>query len=262
MAGAEIIYGMQRAVKEYEKQGKVEILLGRRVVDMIKEAGEEEGETVVKGVSVVDLSTNVTERLFAPNTILATGGFASDRSKGSYLEKYRPDLMNMPATAGEFSTGDGVGLATSLGAGLVGMDKVQLHPTGWVDPKDPDSGTKTLAAELMRGVGGLLINSAGKRFVNEVSTRSNVTHHMLLHDPVYKSTGVWDVDRSVPAFWLVLSEEAAEEGRKHVDLYTHKGLMKEVKGLKGLAQEMGTSEKALKKTYEEYAKSANEGRDP
>ncbi|GMH52020.1 hypothetical protein TrRE_jg3794, partial [Triparma retinervis] len=185
MAGAEIIYGMQRAVKEYEKQGKVEILMGRRVMDLIKEG--EEGEEEVKGVSVVDLSTNATESLFAPNTILATGGFASDRSAGSYLSK---------------------------------------------------------------------------RFVNEVSTRSNVTHHMLLHDEVYEATGVWDVDREVPTFWLVLSEEAAGEGgRKHVDLYTHKGLMKEVRGLRGLAKETGTSEKALEKTYEEYARAAKAGRD-
>ena len=64
----------------------------------------------------------------------------------------------MPTTAGDFSTGDGVRLATSLGAGMVDMDKVQIHPTGWVDPKDPDNTSKTLAAELMRGVGGVLIN--------------------------------------------------------------------------------------------------------
>eukprot|EP00520_Triparma_pacifica_P000455 CAMPEP_0118656284 /NCGR_PEP_ID=MMETSP0785-20121206/13412_1 /TAXON_ID=91992 /ORGANISM="Bolidomonas pacifica, Strain CCMP 1866" /LENGTH=1072 /DNA_ID=CAMNT_0006549143 /DNA_START=173 /DNA_END=3388 /DNA_ORIENTATION=+ len=261
MAGAEIIYGMQRAVKEYEKQGRVEILMGRKVVNLIETEEEDTEGKVVAGVTVVDLATNSTESFFAPSTILATGGFASDRSKGSYLDKYRPDLMAMPATAGDFSTGDGVALATSLGAGVVGMDKVQLHPTGWVDPKDPSSGTKILAAELMRGVGGLLINSEGKRFVNEVSTRSNVTHHMLMHDPVYKSEGVWDVNREVPTFWLVLSEEAAKEGRKHVDLYTHKGLMKEVKGLKGLAKETGTSEKNLKKTYEQYSKSAKVGSD-
>ena len=62
-----------------------------------------------------------------------------------------------------------------------------------MDPADPDSGTKTLAAELMRGVGGLLFNVSGSRFCNEVSTRANVTHHMLLHDSVYASTGVWEV---------------------------------------------------------------------
>ena len=266
MAGAEIIYGMQRAVKEYEKKGKVKILLGTRVVNLIEgeDGGAEkmqEGEKVVAGVQVMDLSTNTTEMIFSPNTILATGGFASDRSKGSYLDKYRPELMAMPATAGDFSTGDGVGLATNLGAGVVGMDKVQLHPTGWVDPKDPQSKTKTLAAELMRGVGGLLINSEGNRFVNEVSTRSNVTHHMLMHDPVYKSKDVWDIDREVPTFWLVLSEEAADIGRKHVELYTHKGLMKEVQGLKGVAKEMGVSEKSVKRTYDAYAKSAKAGED-
>ena len=31
----------------------------------------------------------------------------------------------------------GVSLATALGAGTIDMEKVQVHPTGWVDPSDP-----------------------------------------------------------------------------------------------------------------------------
>jgi succinate dehydrogenase/fumarate reductase flavoprotein subunit len=69
-------------------------------------------------------------------------------------------------TAVDFSTGDGIALATELGAGVVDMDKVQIHSTGWVDPAHPTNPTKILAAELMRGVGGMLINAYGKRFCN------------------------------------------------------------------------------------------------
>ena len=75
--------------------------------------------------------------------------------------------MKMPATAGSFSTGDGIGLATTVGAGVIDMDKVQVHPTGWVDPTDPSNPNKVLAAELMRGVGGFLINGQGERWVYE-----------------------------------------------------------------------------------------------
>jgi hypothetical protein len=161
MVGAEIIYGMQRAVKEYEKSGQVQILTDTKVLNLLK---NDDGSVI--GVEVEYLSDgkgDMPTELYSPNTILATGGFAADRTKDSYLSKYRPELMKMAATAGSFSTGDGIGLATDVGAGLVDMDKVQVHPTGWVDPRDPSNPNKVLAAELMRGVGGLLINGKGKR---------------------------------------------------------------------------------------------------
>lgn len=46
------------------------------------------------------------------------------------LLKHRPDLADFPTTLGPQTTGDGVKLARDLGAGLVDMDRVQLHPTG------------------------------------------------------------------------------------------------------------------------------------
>ena len=73
---------------------------------------------------------NKTMSLTSPNVILATGGFASDRSRGSYLEKYRPELIRMPATAGEFSTGDGITLGTSVGGGIGRHGKGPSPPHG------------------------------------------------------------------------------------------------------------------------------------
>jgi len=256
MAGAEIVYGMGREVKKYEKLGMAEIILGARVTELV--TGE---DGAVRGVRVD--SQGGDERVVeAGTTILATGGFASDRSSNSYLDKHRPELMSMPATAGGFSTGDGISLASKLGATTVDMEKVQLHPTGWVDPADPDSGTKTLAAELMRGVGGLLFNVSGSRFCNEVSTRANVTHNILLHDEVYASTGAWQRGRDIPDIWMVLGQEAGAEAGRHVDLYTHKGLLTEVAGLKGVAKHTGMPEAALKATYRAYAKASKAGVDP
>lgn len=164
MVGAEIIYGMQKAVKAYEKLGKVNIMVDSKVVGLLKEDGRVVGVEYKKTETEASKETaSPAFQLLAENVILATGGFAADRSSSSLLSQYRPELMNMAATAGEFSTGDGITLATSLGAGLVDMDKVQIHPTGWVDPADPKKKSKVLAAELMRGVGGILINKAGKR---------------------------------------------------------------------------------------------------
>ena len=160
MVGAEVIYGMQKEIKKFEKSGMVRILTDTKVTGLVQMNGK------VMGVEVEDLSGSTKEfptKINATSVILATGGFAADRSKNSFLASYRPELLKMPATAGAFSTGDGITLAKSLGAGVVDMDKVQIHPTGWVDPQDPLNENKVLAAELMRGVGGILINDEGNR---------------------------------------------------------------------------------------------------
>jgi succinate dehydrogenase/fumarate reductase flavoprotein subunit len=64
----------------------------------------------------------------------------------------------MPATFGDFSTGDGIKLTTA-GAGTCLMEKVQVHPTGFIDPADPSSSSKFLCVELLRGMGAILFVS-------------------------------------------------------------------------------------------------------
>ena len=81
----------------------------------------------------------------------------------------RPELLGMASTAGSFSTGDGITLATALGAKATDLDKVQIHPTVWVDPRDPTNPSKVLAAELMR-VNGILTSSQKGRV--EKATRA------------------------------------------------------------------------------------------
>lgn len=71
-----------------------------------------------------------------------------------------------------------------IGAKGIDLEKVQVHPTGLVDPKDPDAKVKFLAAEALRGVGGLLINRNGERFVDELEHRDYVTGKMWENDKV------------------------------------------------------------------------------
>jgi aspartate oxidase len=61
-----------------------------------------------------------------------------------------------PTTNGPWATGDGVKLGRSINAKMVDMEAVQVHPTGFVDPKDRDASTKFLAPEAIRGSGGIL----------------------------------------------------------------------------------------------------------
>lgn len=257
MAGAEIIYHIQKMVRSFEKTGRVKILVDTRVQELLT---ADRGDRVI-GVRSKSTTDGSVQDILSDNIILATGGFASDRSSGSYLDQHRPELMSFPATAGGFSTGDGITLATTLGAATRDMDKVQIHPTGWVDPTDPANPTKILGAELMRGVGGILIDHSGNRFANELGTRAYVTEQMLKHDKEFVETGIWNPSTQVPTFYLVLSSSAAADGKKHVDLYSHKGLLTKVEGINALSEHINIDVKKVAKTIRTYQSAAKKGLD-
>ena len=163
--GAEIMIRLQKAVKEFEDETRgslVSIFTKSRAKQLMQD--EITGRvTGVKFEIQSDEENNESKEIFAEHIVLATGGFAADRSSTSWLARVRPELLNLATTAGGFSTGDGLSLATSAGASLVDMEHIQVHPTGFVDPKDPDCPNKFLAAEVLRGVGGILLNRKGER---------------------------------------------------------------------------------------------------
>lgn len=64
------------------------------------------------------------ECLYGP-VILSTGGYASDFSTTSLLQKFRPELVHLPTTNGDHCTGDGIKMTLSVGGNLIHMDKVQ-----------------------------------------------------------------------------------------------------------------------------------------
>ncbi|HET7173529.1 MAG TPA: fumarate reductase/succinate dehydrogenase flavoprotein subunit [Nocardioidaceae bacterium] len=83
----------------------------------------------------------------APSIILATGGIGKSFKVTSNSWEY---------------TGDGHALALRAGAALINMEFVQFHPTGMVWPP---SVRGILVTESVRGDGGVLRNSEGKRFM-------------------------------------------------------------------------------------------------
>ncbi|PKX90727.1 putative FAD dependent oxidoreductase [Aspergillus novofumigatus IBT 16806] len=150
--------------------------------------------------------------------IFATGGFAGD-SRGM-LARYRPDLANFPST-NEAREGTQP-ILEAVGASVVDMDCVQVHPTGFVDPQDPAALVKILAAEMLRGEGGILLNGDGSRFVNELQTRQHVV------DAIVKSTSRMETSTRQWDVTLVLDESSAAAAGSHMDFYVAKGLMQKM----------------------------------
>jgi succinate dehydrogenase / fumarate reductase flavoprotein subunit len=83
----------------------------------------------------------------APAVVLATGGIGKSFKVSSNSWEY---------------TGDGHALALRAGASLINMEFIQFHPTGMVWPLSVKG---ILVTEGVRGDGGVLKNSEGKRFM-------------------------------------------------------------------------------------------------
>eukprot|EP00878_Enallax_costatus_P034235 GHUV01037931.1.p1 GENE.GHUV01037931.1~~GHUV01037931.1.p1 ORF type:complete len:126 (-),score=7.30 GHUV01037931.1:209-586(-) len=88
------------------------------------------------------MNTRPRVKLFTATDIYRVGIYCSMLFSLSPLQHYCPDLSSLPTTNGPWSQGDGIQLGEALGAQLIHMEHVQVHPTGFVDPGDPDNGTK------------------------------------------------------------------------------------------------------------------------
>lgn len=215
--GASIIISLLELLK---KSPNFELRTQSRVVRLLKESNKIVGveyEHITEGSAVRD-------SLLGP-VVFASGGFAGDAH--GLLARYRPDLNGFPTTN---DAREGTQpLLTAVGAGIVDMDRVQVHPTGFVDPQHPWAVAKILAAELLRGEGGILIDSSGKRFVNELDMRDKVTGAIYNSARVMsKPEGESDKEQAKQQ-WdvrIVLDEATAEATSSHLGFYQWKGLIR------------------------------------
>lgn len=92
----------------------------------------------------------------AKATVLATGGSG------------RLHLSNYPTTNHYGATGDGLVMAYHVGANLLDLDTIQIHPTGDAFP-EPIVGI--LSTEKIRGLGAIPVNANGDPFVFPLEPR-------------------------------------------------------------------------------------------
>merc|ERR1740138_29447 len=132
-------------------------------------------------------------------------------------------------------------MGEKIGAKTIDLEWVQVHPTGLVKPDDADAKIKFLAAEALRGVGGLILNKDGIRFANELGRRDYVTGEM------------W---KNKAPFRLVLNKAASDEIHWHCKHYTGRGVMKFYETGAKLAEDMGISLQTLVDETEKHYQAA------
>lgn len=124
--------------------------------------------------------------LKAKAVILATGGFGANLKMVAELE---PSLNGFMTTNAPGATGEGITMAQKIGAAVVDMKEIQIHPTVQFD-------TSALITEGLRGDGAILVNTEGKRFIDEV----------LARDVVSKA----EIDQPNSFAWLVIDNKMAD----------------------------------------------------
>ncbi len=137
---------------------------GLEMIRTLQDHGIHSGMSVHMETTVVSLLTDGSR---------IVGAFAYERERGRFMLFRAPAVVlatggigrafRITSNSWEYS-GDGLSLAYNIGADLIDMEFVQFHPTGMVWPP---SVRGILVTEGVRGEGGVLRNSEGKRFMFE-----------------------------------------------------------------------------------------------
>lgn len=229
----------------------IEIRYNSNVIDLIYD----EGDDIIKGVKYVH--NNQTKYIRSKAVILASGGYGHDfDSTNSLLKEYAPHLLNFPTTNGAQTQGIGIKLGIKIGADTVNLDKVQIHPTGFVDVTDNNKKNKILAPELLRGVGGILINQTGERFCNELGYRDYVTEKIIENCKKAES----DLIDQYEAY-LILNQESVDKYGKNINFYIKQGYLQFYNSFEDFAENYNISKIILEKTIASYNMSANNNKD-
>ncbi|MDT3438804.1 MULTISPECIES: fumarate reductase/succinate dehydrogenase flavoprotein subunit [unclassified Pseudofrankia] len=141
--GLELIRTLQNRVVAK----KLDVFMECTVQRLLTAPDPATGGERVAGVFAYWRETGTFVRFDAPAVVLATGGIGKSWQVTSNSWEY---------------TGDGQALALRAGAALMDMEFVQFHPTGMVWPP---SVRGILVTEGVRGDGGVLRNTEGRRFM-------------------------------------------------------------------------------------------------
>lgn len=104
-----------------------------------------------------------------------------------------------------------------------------------------------LAPEKLRGVGGILLDAQGRRFVNELATRDMVAAAVMAQP-------------GRQAF-LLLGSESAQRFGPAIEFYASKGLFSKAANCEAAAKAMGVPSPVLEATLAQYSAAAVAGRD-
>ncbi len=172
----------------------------------------------------------------AKAVILASGGFGANEEM---YTTYRPDLKGTVTTNAPGATGDGIVMAQALGADLVDIEQIQLHPT-------VEQTTSILITESVRGDGAILVNQSGERFTNELLTRDAVSAAELAQEGSYA---------------YIIFDQKLRDNLKAIEKYVKSGITVQADTIEGLAEQLAIDPATLAKTRADWNEIVKNQRD-
>ena len=203
-----------------EKAG-VQILLNTTANEILTDANG-----AAAGIKATG-STGETVTVNAKAVVLTTGGFGANLDM---VTEYKPELKGFMTTNAAGAQGQGIEMATAVGADTVDMDQIQIHPT-------VEANTAALITEGLRGDGAVLINAEGKRFIDEVGTRDVVSAAEIAQTGSYS--------------WLVV-DQAMVDASSVIQGYIKKGYTVTGATYEELGKAMGVDAAAFAETMEKW----------
>lgn len=173
----------------------------------------------------------------AKSVVLATGGFGANMDM---ITQYNPSLAGSVTTNAPGATGDGIVMATAIGAATRDLEQIQLHPT-------VEQGTSMLITEGVRGDGAILVNKQGVRFVNEMLTRDQVSAAELQQED---------------SFAYVIFDQRLRDGLKATEKYVKTGIVVEAPSIEELAEKLDMDGAVLAKTLADWNQYVADQNDP
>ena len=174
--------------------------------------------------------------IHAKAVILATGGFGANEEM---YTGYREDLKGVVTTNAPGATGDGIVMAEAVGADLVDIEQIQLHPT-------VEQATGMLITESVRGDGAILVNQSGKRFINEMEPRDVVSAGEQAQEGGYA---------------YVIFDQNLRDNLKAIEKYVTIGIVTEAPTIEELAEKLSIDPKVLSETLDTWNKAVAEQND-
>ena len=208
----------------------VEVMLETAATELITDADGKIAGVKAEGPDAV-------YTINAKAVILASGGFGANEEM---YTTYRPDLKGTVTTNAPGATGDGIVMAQALGADLVDIEQIQLHPT-------VEQTTSMLITESVRGDGAILVNQGGVRFTNELLTRDAVSAAELAQEGSYA---------------YIIFDQKLRDNLKAIEKYVKSGITVQADTIEGLAEQLGIEPATLAKTLADWNEIVKNQRDP
>jgi len=182
----------------------------------------------------------------AKSVVLTTGGFGANKKMLYDNDKEIDDKILSTNSAG--STGDGIKMAQAIGADVVDLDKIQLYPVC-----DVETGKLLYTGDTRLVGGAILVNKEGKRFVEELGTRREISMGIKSQtDSV--AYQIWDEDSMKKSNILPAHEV------EYNNLIDGKKLCK-VNSIDELADFFGIDKENLKATINKFNEDSENGKD-